>query len=146
MKYSLSVIDTELWYVGYAPELEFTKVYKNPSLFENLKNNSYSSAVFEWAIIQWTLFFQYLIYVFLVFLNFEPVHDIQNFLEPKDFSWGIMKVPYTKIFITCSRVPQIQYVGDSKYKLTFLKKDSQGFKNSIYLGFLWIRSKPGKQN
>ena len=91
-------------------------------------------------------FFQYLICVFLVFLNFEPVHDIQNFLEPKDFSWGIMKVPYTKIFITCSRVPQIQYVGDSKYKLTFLKKDSQDFKNSIYLGFLWIRSKPGKQN
>ena len=60
MKYSLSVIDTELWYVGYAPELEFTKVYKNPSLFENLKNNSYSSAVFEWAIIQWTLFFSIL--------------------------------------------------------------------------------------
>ena len=29
---------------------------------------------------------------------------------------------------------------------TFLKKDSRDFKNSFYLGFLWIPSKPGKQN
>ena len=36
-----------------------------------------------------------------------------------------------KISITCSRG---------------LKKDSQDFKNSFYLGFLWILSKPGKQN
>ena len=29
---------------------------------------------------------------------------------------------------------------------TFFKKDSQDLKNSFYLVFLWIPSKPGKQN
>ena len=29
---------------------------------------------------------------------------------------------------------------------TFFKKDSRNLKNSFYLGFLWIPSKPGKQN
>ena len=29
---------------------------------------------------------------------------------------------------------------------TFLKKDSRDLKNSFYLGFLWIPSKPEKQN
>ena len=29
---------------------------------------------------------------------------------------------------------------------TFLRKDSRNFKNSLYLGFLWIPSKPGGQN
>ena len=28
----------------------------------------------------------------------------------------------------------------------FLKKDSQQFENSLQFGFLWIASKPGKQN
>ena len=28
--------------------------------------------------------------------TFEPMHEIQKFLGPKDFFWGIMKVPFTK--------------------------------------------------
>ena len=28
--------------------------------------------------------------------TFKPVHEIQKFFLPKDFFWGIMKVPFTK--------------------------------------------------
>ena len=28
--------------------------------------------------------------------TFEPVHEIQKKIWPKDFFWGIMKVPFTK--------------------------------------------------
>ena len=52
-----------------------------------------------------------------------------------------------EIFITFSRVRQIQDLGWSKYKLRlFLKRTFREFENSFNSGFLWIPSKPGKQN
>ena len=65
----------------------------------------------------------------------------------KDFFWGIMKVPYTKNIHNLFQGPPNPGFRSVKVQTeTFLKKDSQDFKNSFYLGFLWIPSKPGKQN
>ena len=63
---------------------------------------------------------------------------------PKDFFWGIMKVPFTKIICNLFQGPPNPGFGSVKVQIdTFFKKD---LKNSFYLGFLWIPSKPGKQN
>ena len=79
--------------------------------------------------------------------TFEPVREIQNFFWLKDFFWGIVKVPFTKISITFSMVCQIQDLGRSKYKLRlFSKRTHRILKDSFYSGFLWICNKPGKQN
>ena len=79
--------------------------------------------------------------------TFEPVHEIQNVFWPKDFFWGIMKVPYTKNIHNVFQGLSITGFRSVKVQTeTFLKKDSRDFKYSFYLGFLWIPSKPGKQN
>ena len=76
-----------------------------------------------------------------------PVHEIQKFFWPKDFFWGIMKVPYTKNIHNLFQGPPNLGFRTVKVQIeTFLKKDSRDFKNSFYLGFLWIPSMPGKQN
>ena len=61
----------------------------------------------------------------------------------------LWKCDILKISITYSRVRQIQDLAFRSVKVQtedFLKKDSQHFKNSFQFGFLWIPSKPGKQN
>ena len=79
--------------------------------------------------------------------TFEPVHEIQKFFWPKDFFWGIMKVPCTKSNHNFFQGPPNPGFRSVKVQNeTFLKKDSQDFKNSFYLWFLWIPSKPGKPN
>ena len=79
--------------------------------------------------------------------TFEPVHEIQNFFWPKDFFWGIMKVPFTKIVCNLFQGPPNPVLRSVKVQIgTFFKKDSRDLKNSFHLGFLWIPSKPGKQN
>ena len=77
----------------------------------------------------------------------EPVHEIQIFFWPKDFFWGIMKVPYTKYTHNLfERLPTPEFRSVKVQIVSFFKTDSQDFKNYFYLGFLWIPSKPGKQN
>ena len=79
--------------------------------------------------------------------TFEPVHEIQKIFWPKDFFWGIMKVPFTKIICNLFQGPPNPVFRSVKVQIgTFFKKDSRDFKNSFHLGFLWIPSKPGKQN
>ena len=51
---------------------------------------------------------------------------------PKDFFWGIMKVPFTKTFITFSRVRQIQDFGQSKYKLGLFSKRTHGISKILF--------------
>ena len=78
--------------------------------------------------------------------TFESVHGIQNFC-PKDFFWGTMKVPFTKnIHKLFQGPPNPGFRSVKVQNGTFFKKDSRDFKNYFYLGFLWIPSKPGKQN
>jgi hypothetical protein len=79
--------------------------------------------------------------------TFEPMHEIQKNFWPKDFFWCIMKVPYTKNICNLFKGPPNPGFRSVKVQTeTFLKKDSRDFKNSFYLGFLWIPSKPRKQN
>ena len=79
--------------------------------------------------------------------TFEPVHEIQKFFWPKDFFWGIMKVPFTKNIHNFFQ--GLSNPGFRSVKVqteTFLKKDSRDFKNSFQFRFLWIPSKTGEQN
>ena len=79
--------------------------------------------------------------------TFKPVHEIQKNIWPNDFFWGIMKVPYTKNIRNLFKGPSNPGFRSVKVQTeTFLKKDSRDFKNSFYLGFLWIPSKSRKQN
>ena len=58
--------------------------------------------------------------------TFEPVHEIQKFFWPKDFFWGIMKVPFTKII--CNLFQGLPNPGFRSVKVqidTFFKKDSR---------------------
>ena len=64
--------------------------------------------------------------------TFETEHEIQKILWPKDFVWSIMKeVPCPKNIHNMSQGHQI-----------FSKRTH----NISKIGFLWIPSKPGKQN
>ena len=65
-----------------------------------------------------------------------------KFFFARDFFCVIMKVPYTMV----QGLPNPGLRSVKVQTETFLKKDSRDFKNSFYLGFLWIPSKPGKQN
>ena len=79
--------------------------------------------------------------------TFEPVHEIQKKIWPKDFFSGIMKVPFTKIICNLFQGPPNPVFRSVKVQIgTFFKKDSRDIENSFHLGFLWIPSKPGKQN
>ena len=79
--------------------------------------------------------------------TFEPVHEIQKFFWPKDFFWGIIKVPFSKIICILFQSPPNPGFRSVKVQIdTFFQKDSRDLKNSFHLGFLWIPSKPGKQN
>ena len=79
--------------------------------------------------------------------TFQPVHEIQICSCPKDFFWGIMKVPYTKNILNFFQgQPNPGFRSVKVQTETFLKKDSRDFKKYFYLGFLRMPSKPGKQN
>ena len=77
--------------------------------------------------------------------TFEPVHEIQKILWLKDFFWGIMKLPCTKTIHNFFQGPPNPGFRSAQTE-TFFKKESLDLKNYSYLGFLWIPSKPGKQN
>ena len=73
--------------------------------------------------------------------TFEPLHEIKKFFGSKDFFRGIMNVPYTKNIQNLFQGLPNPRLRSVKVKTeTFLKKDSRDFKNSFYLGFLWISS------
>jgi hypothetical protein len=62
--------------------------------------------------------------------TFEPVHEIQKNFWPKDFFWGIMKVPYTKnIHNLFQGRPNPEFRSVKVQTETVLKKDSRDFKN-----------------
>ena len=64
--------------------------------------------------------------------TFEPVHEIQKFFRPKDFFWGIVKVPFTKNIHNLYQGPSNPGFRSVKVQTeTFLKKDSRDFKNSF---------------
>ena len=57
-----------------------------------------------------------------------------------------MNVPYTKNINNLFQGPPNSVFRSVKVQTeTFLEKESEEFKNSFYLGFLSIPSKPGKQ-
>ena len=67
--------------------------------------------------------------------TFEPVDEIQKFFWPKDFFWGIMKVPFTKTICNLFQGPPNPVFRSVKVQIgTFFKKDSQDFKNSFCCG------------
>ena len=67
--------------------------------------------------------------------TFEPVHEIQKYFWPKDLL-GIMKIPYTKnIHNLFQSPPNLGFRSVKVQTETFLKKDSQDFKNSFQSGF-----------
>ena len=77
--------------------------------------------------------------------TFDPVHEIQKSFWPKDFFWGIMKVPFTKgIHNFVQGQPNLGFRLVKVQTESFFKKDSWNFKESFYLGCLWIPRKPGK--
>ena len=79
--------------------------------------------------------------------HFWPCAWNSNFFWQKDFFWVIMKVPFTKnVHNFFQGLPNPGFRSVKVQTETFFIKDSQDFKNSFYLGFLWIPSKPGKQN
>ena len=58
-----------------------------------------------------------------------------------------MKMKFTKNIFNMSQGPSNPGFRSVKVETkTFLKKDSRNFQNYFYLGFLWIPSKPRKQN
>ena len=70
-----------------------------------------------------------------------------KFFWPKDFFWGISKVPFTKNIHNFFQGPPNPGFRSVKVQTeTFLKKDSRDFKNSFQFRFLWIPSKTGEQN
>ena len=55
---------------------------------------------------------------------FKPLHEIQNIFWPKDFFWGIMKVPYTKnIHNLYQGLPNLGVRSVKVQTDIFLKKD-----------------------
>ena len=69
--------------------------------------------------------------------TFEPVHEIQKKIWPKDFFLGIMKVPYTKnVHNLFQGLPNPGFRSVKVQTEAFLKKDSRDFKSSFYLGFI----------
>ena len=67
----------------------------------------------------------------------NPCMKFNFFFGKKTAFEALGKWHILKISITCPRVRQIQDLGQAKYK---------HFKHSFQFGFLWIPSKPGKQN
>ena len=75
------------------------------------------------------------------------MHEIQKKFLPKDFFWGIMKVPFTKNIHYFFQGPSNPgFVSVKVQTETFLKKDSPDSKTSFQFRFLWIPSKTGEQN
>ena len=74
--------------------------------------------------------------------TFEPVHEIQIFFAHKTSFEALWKCHLQKIFITFSKVRQIQDLGQSKYKLRLFSKRTHEISKIIFLGFLWIPSQP----
>ena len=65
------------------------------------------------------------------------MHEIINFFLPKDFFWGIMKVPSTKNIHNFFQGPSNPGFRSVKVQTeTFLKKDSRDFKNYFQFRFL----------
>jgi hypothetical protein len=59
--------------------------------------------------------------------TFEPVHEIQKKIWPKDFFWSIMKVPYPKDIRNMSQgPPNPGFIQEKVQKGDFLKKKLAG--------------------
>ena len=69
----------------------------------------------------------------------------KSFFGQKTSFKALWKCHLLKIFLTFSRVWQIQDLGQSKYKLRLFSRRTHGI-SKTHLGFLWISSKSGKQN
>ena len=79
--------------------------------------------------------------------TFEPMHEIQNNFLPKDFFWGIMKVPFTKgIHNFFQGLSNLGFRSVKVQTETFLKKDSRDFKNYFQFRYLWIPGKTWEPN
>ena len=76
---------------------------------------------------------------------FEPMHEIQKLFWSKDFFWSSMKMTLTKNIANMSQGPP-GFRSVKAENWDFFKKDSQDFKNGFQFRFLWIPSKPEKQN
>ena len=69
--------------------------------------------------------------------TFEPVHKIQFFFGRKTSYETLWKSHIRKIFIDCSRICQIQDLGQSKYKLKLFSKRTCGI-SKIYKNVLML--------
>ena len=70
----------------------------------------------------------------------SSIYEICFHCDLLSFSWFRMNC------VKCEGLPNPGFVSVKVQTEAFLKKDSRDFKNSFYLGFLWIPFKPGKQN
>ena len=72
------------------------------------------------------------------------MHWIQKRFCPTDFFWSVMKMKFTKkICLTCTRVCQIQALGQSGYKTEIFSKRTHKIskKKENFFRFLWILGK-----
>ena len=73
--------------------------------------------------------------------TFELLHEIPKKFWPKDFFWGIRKIPCTNSIHNFFQGPPNRGFRSVKVQTeTFFKKNSRNFKNSLYLGLLWIQA------
>ena len=74
----------------------------------------------------------FLMRFYWLFSNFEFVHEIQKRFGQKTSIEALWKCHIQKIFIKCSRVGQIQDLGQSKYKLRFFSKRTHGISKNLF--------------
>ena len=65
--------------------------------------------------------------------TFEPVHEIQIFFGQKTSFEALWKCHLLKLFVTCSRVCQIQDLGQSKCKLRLFSKRIHGISKILFI-------------
>ena len=71
--------------------------------------------------------------------TFEPIHEIKDFLWPKDIFWSIMKSPYPKNIYKMLQGPPNQGFRLVKVQTEdFFRIDLRYFKFLFYFGFLFM--------
>ena len=76
-------------------------------------------------------FWQFLHFAKMALLN--PCMKFKNFFGQKTSFEALWKCHLLKLFVTSSRVRQIQYLGQSKYKLALFSKRTHGISKILFI-------------